>query len=146
MNTIKIGSMDFDAIKVGDGDVDKIYAGDTLIYESTPPTPPHWVTYQDGNGIPLNVQFYGIRANVNVGYPDSGYWLVIFNNIDGASKQYTFSVGDNGVWGFYADGTYNTLTPDADGYVTAIFSDYTAANLRYSGIKTGGFTLDILQY
>lgn len=59
---IKIGNIDASYFKVGSSDC-KIYLGDTLLYPSTQPPTLQWVTFNNGDTIPSDLDIYGIRGN-----------------------------------------------------------------------------------
>ena len=64
-NGIKIGNLNIESLKVGSADC-KVYLGDTLLYDPTHPTPTlQWVTFNNGDTIPSDLQIYGIKGSVN---------------------------------------------------------------------------------
>ena len=62
-DSIKIGNLDISAFKVGSDDC-KVYLGDTLLYSGgTAPTPTlQWVTFNNGDTIPSDLDIYGISG------------------------------------------------------------------------------------
>ena len=64
-DSIKIGNLDISSFKVGSSDC-KVYLGDTLLYPSTPPAPTlQWVTFNNGDTIPSDLDIYGISGVTN---------------------------------------------------------------------------------
>lgn len=61
-NTIKIGNLDISAFKVGGADC-SIYLGDTKLYpQSTPTQTLQWVTFNNGDTIPSDLNIYGFSG------------------------------------------------------------------------------------
>ena len=63
MADIKIGNLEIDNLKVGTLSVDALYIGDVKIYPSTPtPQTLQWVTFNNGDTIPSDLDIYGISG------------------------------------------------------------------------------------
>ena len=66
-DTIKIGNLDISSFKVGSSDC-KIYLGDTLLYPQGQPQTLQWVTFNNGDTIPSDLDIYGfsgVSQNLN---------------------------------------------------------------------------------
>lgn len=67
---IKIGNLDIDKLYLGSSDNVKVYLGDTKLYPSEEPTPQtlQWVTFNNGDTIPSDLNIYGfsgVSQNLN---------------------------------------------------------------------------------
>lgn len=67
---IKIGDLDIDKLYLGSSDDVKVYLGDTKLYPSEEPTPQtlQWVTFNNGDTIPSDLNIYGfsgVSQNLN---------------------------------------------------------------------------------
>ena len=73
-NTINIGNLDISAFKVGGADC-SIYLGDTKLYPSEEPTPQtlQWVTFNNGDTIPSDLDIYGFSGVSKNLYDTFGY-------------------------------------------------------------------------
>ena len=85
---IKLGNLDAKYIKVGGADC-SIYLGDTKLYSSEEPTPQtlQWVTFNNGDTIPSDLNIYGfsgVSQNLNdtFGYGKHFKFTPSRNNID----------------------------------------------------------------
>ena len=60
---IKLGNLDISSFKVGGADC-SIYLGDTKLYPSEEPTPQtlQWVTFNNGDTIPSDLNIYGFSG------------------------------------------------------------------------------------
>lgn len=60
---IKLGNLDISSFKVGGADC-SIYLGDTKLYPSEEPTPQtlQWVTFNNGDTIPSDLDIYGFSG------------------------------------------------------------------------------------
>lgn len=60
---IKLGNLDISSLKVGGADC-SIYLGDTKLYPSEEPTPQtlQWVTFNNGDTIPSDLDIYGFSG------------------------------------------------------------------------------------
>ena len=61
-DSIKIGSLDISSFKVGNAGC-KIYLGDTLLYPQSQPQTLQWVTFNNGDTIPSDLDIYGVKGN-----------------------------------------------------------------------------------
>lgn len=102
-DTIKIGNLEIDNLKVGTLSVDALYIGDVKIYPSTPtPTPTlHWVSYSEGDAIPTEKSFYGVKLyqlgeeESSIEFGDAGeHYGVGFAWGDGDWYAIDFQTGD----------------------------------------------------
>lgn len=61
---IKIGNLDIDKLYLGSSDNVKVYLGDTKLYPSEEPTPQtlQWVTFNNGDTIPSDLDIYGFSG------------------------------------------------------------------------------------
>ena len=85
---IKLGNLDISSFKVGGADC-SIYLGDTKLYPSEEPTPQtlQWVTFNNGDTIPSDLNIYGfsgVSQNLNdtFGYGKHFKFTPSRNNID----------------------------------------------------------------
>ena len=58
---IKLGNLDISSFKVGSSDC-KIYLGDTLLYPQGQPQTLQWVTFNNGDTIPSDLDIYGFSG------------------------------------------------------------------------------------
>ena len=66
-DTVKIGNIDISAFKVGGADC-SIYLGDTKLYPHSQPQTLQWVTFNNGDTIPSDLDIYGfsgVSQNLN---------------------------------------------------------------------------------
>lgn len=118
-DSIKIGSLDISSFKVGSDDC-KVYLGSTLLYSggTTPPTPTlQWVTFNNGDIIPPDLQIYGIKGIVNdlsIVFDDNFQDIYVENA--GRNKY-------NAIFGGYTGGCYNEGDIVSNTSVEYIFSN-----------------------
>lgn len=60
-NTIKLGNLDISSFKVGGADC-SIYLGDTKLYPQGQPQTLQWVTFNNGDTIPSDLNIYGFSG------------------------------------------------------------------------------------
>ena len=72
---IKIGNLDIDKLYLGSSDDVKVYLGDTKLYPSEEPTPQtlQWVTFNNGDTIPSDLNIYGFSGVSKNLYDTFGY-------------------------------------------------------------------------
>lgn len=61
---MKIGNLDISSFKVGGADC-SIYLGDTKLYPQSQPQTLQWVTFNNGDTIPSDLDIYGTKGNAN---------------------------------------------------------------------------------
>lgn len=144
-DTIKIGNLDISAFKVGSSDC-KVYLGDTLLYPSTPPPTPEWITLNSGDTIPSGY-VYGFKGQsqevgngrydiLEIG-TDSNNCVTFGHGAPTRAPQFTAY--------FYlvSSGTPSYIDSWDSGLGTFIFSDYASSgvNVYYNedGTKTVPF-------
>ena len=144
-DTIKIGNLDISAFKVGSDDC-KVYLGDTLLYPSTPPPTPEWITLNSGDTIPSGY-VYGFKGESQiVGCPrynileigtDSSNCVTFGHGAPTRAPQFTAY--------FYlvSSGTPSYIDSWEGGLGTFIFSDYASSGVSVyyneDGTKTVPF-------
>ena len=69
---IKLGNIDAKYIKVGGADC-SIYLGDTLLYPQSQPQTLQWVTFNNGDTIPSDLDIYGFSGVSQNLYDTFGY-------------------------------------------------------------------------
>lgn len=59
---IKIGNLDIDKLYLGSSDDVKVYLGDTKLYPQSQPQILQWVTFNNGDTIPSDLNIYGFSG------------------------------------------------------------------------------------
>lgn len=59
---IKIGDLDIDKLYLGSSDDVKVYLGDTKLYPHSQPQTLQWVTFNNGDTIPSDLNIYGFSG------------------------------------------------------------------------------------
>ncbi len=132
-DSIKIGNLDISAFKVGSDDC-KVYLGDTLLYPQSQPQTLQWVTFNNGDTIPSDLQIYGIKGIVNdlskvFYYTDEGIYVELERN------KYNVYIG-----GLYS-GCYSEYSIVSNTSVEYIFSNigcsdsYTVSSKTIAGVS-----------
>ena len=137
-DSIKIGNLDISAFKVGSDDC-KVYLGNTLLYPQSQPQTLQWVTFNNGDTIPSDLDIYGISGTAQNLLSTFGCDIdanICFNIAPRNKIEY--SIFDSN--GFVCAGN----NPGTTEIVNIIFSDYGCVDyLNKSGTISGTLQLYI---
>lgn len=123
---IKLGNLDISAFKVGGADC-SIYIGDTKLYPSEEPTQQtlQWVTFNNGDTIPSDLNIYGFSGvSQNL------------NDTFGYGKHFKFTPSRNKFdWGI--DNCYNGTVLNTE-VISVIFSEISCDDYYNQGATVSG--------
>ena len=137
-DTIKIGNLDISAFKVGSDDC-KIYLGDTLLYPSSQPPTLQWVTFNNGDTIPSDLDIYGMKGTVyDLGHVFTNYEENIYVE-DMARNKWNVHIGGMYTGCYYEDSILATTS------VEYIFSNVGCSDYYTVSSKTVANTSNGIQ-
>lgn len=122
---IKIGDLDIDKLYLGSSDDVKVYLGDTKLYPQGQPQTLQWVTFNNGDTIPSDLNIYGFSGvSQNL------------NDTFGYGKHFKFTPSRNKFdWGI--DNCYNGTVLNTE-VISVIFSEISCDDYYNQGATVSG--------